>query len=168
MTRVEINQGEVMTVSSSTNPQSDSTKPKASHRAGWMIIFILAILMVLNSLFFGLIGVTPEIFEVDTGVTWSAFSTDYPSVARHLDLAERLNGSGYAGTALFAAALAWFGLRRGHRWAWYALWIFPGVLCLGALWFFTHDQAGIGAFYVGVAMVAILGLVLSYRSVQEQ
>jgi hypothetical protein len=146
---------------------SELTKPKASHKAGRMIVFVLAFLMVLNSLFFGLMGVTPEFFEVDTGVSWSSFSADYPTVATHLDLAERLNGSGFAGTALFAAVLAFFGLRSGARWAWKALWIFPGVLSLGAVWFFTHNQAGIGAFYVGAAIVAILGLVLSYRSVHR-
>ena len=152
-----------MSVSDSIKTQTGETQLKASQRAGWVIVFVLATLMVLNSLFFGLIGVTPEIFEVDTGVAWSRFSADYPTVATHLDLAERLNGSGYAGTALFAAVLAFFGLRAGVRWAWYALWIFPGVLALGALWFYTHNQAGIGAFYIGAAMVAVLGLILSYR-----
>ncbi len=156
-----------MNISNSIKTDSDLTKPKASHRAGRLIVFVLAILMVLNSLFFGLAGVTPEIFEIDTGVEWSRFSADYPTVARHLDLAERLNGSGYAGTALFAAVLAFFGLRSGTRWAWYALLIFPGVLSLGALWFFTHEQAGIGAFYAGAALVALLGLALSYRMLDK-
>lgn len=152
-----------MNISDSIKTGPELTQPKVSHKAGRMIVFVLAVLMVLNSLFFGLMGVTPEFFEVDTGVSWSSFSADYPTVATHLDLAERLNGSGFAGTALFAAVLAFFGLRSGARWVWKALWIFPGVLLLGALWFFTHNQAGIGAFYVGAALVAILGLLLSYR-----
>jgi hypothetical protein len=158
--------GKIMNISDSIKTNSVSTKLKGYSRIGWIILFVLAILMVLNSLFFGLRGVTPEFFEVDTGVAWTSFSADYPTVATHLDLAERLNGSGYAGTALFAAVLAFFGLRSGARWAWNALWIFPGVLSLGALWFFTHNQAGIGAFYVGTALVAILGLVLSYKLVR--
>lgn len=142
---------------------SDLIKPKPTQRAGWIILFVLSILMAANSLFFGLMGVTPEIFEIDTGVAWSDFAADYPTVATHLDLAERLNGSGYFGVMLFAAMVTFFGLRRGERWAWYALWIFPGVLSLGAAWFFTHNQAGIGFFYSGAAAVALLGLLLSAR-----
>lgn len=146
----------------------DSFKPKPYQRAGWIILFVLAILMTLNSLFFGLMGVTPEIFEQDTRVAWGDFSADYPTVATHLDLAERLNGSGYFGTALFAAIVTFFGLRKGARWSWYALWNFPAVLLLGAVWFFTHNQPGIGAFYSGAAAVAILGLLLSFRPVSPR
>lgn len=144
---------------------SESAKPKAYQRAGRIVLFVLAILLSLNSLFFGLVGVTPGIFETDTGVSWSEFSGAYPTVARLLDLAERLNGTGYFGTALFAAVVAFFGLRKGARWAWLSLWIFPAVLSLGAMWFFTHEQPGIGAFYAGVAAVALLGLLLSFRLV---
>lgn len=144
--------------------QTTLNHPNRSQRAGWIIILVLGLLMTLNSLFFGLLGVMPEIFEVDTGVTWAQFSADYPTVAAHLDLAERLNGSGFLASALFAAVLAFIGLRRGERWAWNALWIYPGVLLLGATWFFTHNQAGIGAFYVAAASIAIVGLLLAARS----
>jgi hypothetical protein len=135
-----------------------------SQRAGWLIVLILALLMILNSLFFGLLGVMPEIFEFDTGVSWAQFSANYPTVAAHLDLAERLNGSGYMAAALFSAVLAFVGLRQGVRWAWNALWIYPGVLLLGATWFFTHNQVGIGGFYVAAASIAVLGLLLASRT----
>jgi hypothetical protein len=138
-------------------------KPKTYKRAGWIILFILGILMAINSLFFGLLGVTPEIFEFDTGVAWTNFASDYPAVAAHLDLETRLNGSGFFGVALFAAALAFFGVRRDERWAWKVLWIFPGILTLGSVWFFMHNRPGLGFFYIGAAGIAILGLLLSSR-----
>ena len=147
---------------------SEPAKPTAYQRAGWIVLFVLAILIALNSLFFGLLGVTPDIFATDTGVAWSEFSGAYPTVATLLDLAERLNGTGYFGTALFAAVVAFFGLREGARWAWVSLWIFPAVLSLGAIWFFTHDQPGIGAFYAGVTAVALIGLLLSFRLVSPK
>jgi hypothetical protein len=147
---------------------SESAKPTVYQRAGWIVLFVLAILLALNSLFFGLLGVTPDIFETDTGVAWSEFSGAYPTVAILLDLAERLNGTGYFGTALFAAVVTFFGLRKGARWAWVALWIFPAVLSLGAIWFFTHDQPGIGAFYAGVTAISLIGLLLSFRLVSPK
>jgi len=97
---------------------SDSSKPGAYQRAGWVILLVLSILLAVNSLFFGLVGVTPAIFETDTGVAWGEFSGAYPTVATLLDLAERLNGSGYFGTALFTAIITFYGLRKGIRWTW--------------------------------------------------
>jgi hypothetical protein len=34
-------------------------------------------------------GITPEIFMVDTGVVWVEFANTYPTVASLLDLADR-------------------------------------------------------------------------------
>ena len=137
--------------------------PRAYQRAGWMVIFGLSLVLAGNSLFFGLTGADPEIFETDTGVAWSAFSDDYPTVATLVDLAERLNGTGYFGMSLFAAVVALFGLRKRARWSWYALWLFPAALLLRAGWFFTHDQPLVGGFYSAVAATAVVGLLLPFR-----
>ena len=137
---------------------------KVYQKRAWLILFVLGILLTLNALIFAVMGTTPAIFEVDTGVAWSEFSTAYPTVAVAVDLETQLNGTGYFGTALFATLVTFFGFRKGERWAWYTLWVLPLVLGLGAVWFATHNQpGGLSIFYGITALIAVAGLLLPIR-----
>lgn len=126
----------------------------------WLIPFVLAILLSLNTAFILVRGTDPGVFEMDTGVAWSEFSDAYPTVATLLTLQERLLAAGVMGFGLYAAVVTYLKYRKGERWAWYTMWLLPGMLALLAALLYLHDQANVGIYYVGAAAVAVLGMLL--------
>ena len=77
---------------------------------------------------------------------------------------ERLTGAVMLGFALFAAMVSYGPFRRGNRWAWATLWIVPLALGLVTGVFLTHGAGELGGFYGGLAVLAVLMLVLPYRA----
>ena len=140
------------------------TQEKFYQKYAWVLLFVLGILLSLTSLFIVISGgFDMSDFEMSTGVVWDEFTDLQPEVAAYVVRLLRLSGVGFAGFALFAAALAWTGYRRGKRDAWYIMWLFPIILGGTAIVFFTADAAGLGAYYGGAAVIALLGLFLPYR-----
>lgn len=133
-------------------------------RLAWVIPFAVGVLMLLSTLFIVVSGANPPAqFEVDTGVVWSVFKSDYPTVAQLVSLLELLVGIGYFTIGVFTAVIAVTLYREGKSWAWYVLWILPAVLGFAAVLFFTHDQAYVGYYYVGLAVISLVGLILPLR-----
>jgi hypothetical protein len=134
------------------------------HRYAWIILFALGLLLSLSTLAILVGGANPPMqFEVDTGVPWAVFAGDYPTVATLVSLQELLIGTGFLSGSLFATIVAFSKYRRGERWAWYIMWILPGMLGLAALLFFTHAQAYVGYYYLGAVALAVLGLLAPIR-----
>lgn len=130
----------------------------------WIILFGLGLLLSLSTIGILVSGSNPPMqFEVDTGVAWKGFAADYPTVATLVTITEQLIAAGFLGFALFATVIAFSKYRAGERWAWYIMWIFVGVLTFAAILFFTHEQAYVGYFYVGAAVLAVVGLLLPVR-----
>ncbi|MCZ7543275.1 MAG: hypothetical protein M5R40_06925 [Anaerolineae bacterium] len=141
-----------------------STNEKAYQKRAWLIPLVLGVLIGLMSLLIaGFAGVDMSEFEASTGAIWSAFSDAQPEVAEYIIRLERLAGVGFAGFALIGAAIAWTGYRRGEPWAWYALWLFPIIFGLAAVVFFAAEATGLGLYYGGAAVIAMVGLLLPYR-----
>jgi hypothetical protein len=135
----------------------------AYQRLAWVIPFGVGVLMLLSTLFIVLSGANPPAqFEVDTDVMWSVFKSDYPSVAQLVSLLELLVGIGYFTIGAFTVVIAATTFREGKSWAW-VLWILPAVLGFAAVLFFTHDQAYVGYYYVGLALLSPVGLILPVR-----
>jgi hypothetical protein len=144
---------------------SNQEDVKGYYKNAWIIMFVLGILLSIDHLTYALIGFTPEIFEMDTGVPWAEFYGAYPTVATLVVVAERLSATGYLGMALFTTTVSFFGLRKGERWSWYALWIFPIVYGLGVAQMFQHEQIVFGLAYGVVTVLAVIGLLLPMRKI---
>ena len=136
---------------------------KVYHKYAWVILFGLSILLVVNILIVGVLTSDTSDFESNTGVAWDALSATYPSVASAYILEQRLVYVAFAGIGLFAMVIAYFGLRTGHRWAWFALWILPAVLALTAILMLSGRRPEIGVFYGGFTIAAMIGLLLPIR-----
>lgn len=142
----------------------DRNDDRFYQKHAWIILFGLASLLSLSTMGILVSGSNPPMqFEVDTGISWTSFAGDYPTVATLVTLTEQLIGTGFLGFALFATVIAFTKYRAGERWAWYIMWIFAGVLTLAAVLFFTHEQAYVGYFYIGAAVLVVVGLLLPVR-----
>lgn len=141
-----------------------STGEKAYQKYAWVLLFGLGLLFSLSSLFLVVSGgFDMSDFEISTGTVWSEFSDNQPAIAEYILQLERLSGVGFAGVALFAAALAWTSYRRKDKRAWYLMWLFPLTLIVAALVFFSAGAGGLGIYYGAAAGIALLGLLLPYR-----
>ena len=140
-------------------------------RNAWIVFLVLSIL-------FGLIGVghlieggsnLSEIAEGMTGETWEELRAANPTHANLVDLIHRSSGADFIAVALLSMAVCLTGFRRGERWAWYAMWVWPLRATLGLVLFFTAGiQPGSPASFVMilsaiVLVISALALALSYR-----
>lgn len=133
-------------------------------RYAWLLMFGLALLLALGAGGMMATGANPPMqFETDTGVSWAAFSADYPTVATLVSLEDLLLGTAFVAFALLTAAIAATKYRAGERWAWRVLWLFPALLLATTVLMFTHDQAYVGYYYAGATALSVLGLGLPAR-----
>lgn len=98
-----------------------------------------------------------------TGRAWEQFASQDPEVAYLF--ARQLNILGFlgAGFGLLAAVVSVIPYRRGERWAWHALWLFP-VTIGGVAARMLIDQYPAGYYYAGITTVALVALLLPIRS----
>jgi hypothetical protein len=136
---------------------------RAYQKYAWVILLALSILLLVLILIVAGIEDHALEFQKDTGVAWDELMAAYPGVAAAYTLNLRLLYVGYASLPLFSLVVTYFGLRPGHRWAWYALWVLPAALTLTAILLASGRQPGVGAIYGSFAVVAVVGLLLSYR-----
>jgi hypothetical protein len=129
----------------------------------WLVLFGLGILLVLNMLFLLIVGGGTDQFEINTGIPFSEVNDAYPTVVNQVVAQEKLLSVGYLGFALFICLTAYFPYRAGEQWAWYGMWIMPGVLGLTAGVMFAYDSAGLGAFYAAFAVISLMPLLMSRR-----
>ena len=140
------------------------SQEKAYQKYAWVILFVLSILLVVNIAFVAVFEDHPSEFGKDTGATWSAFTSAYPDVAAAYTFQQHLVYAAFASLALFALLASYFGLRKGDRWAWFSLWLLPAMLILTTLLFFLQSrQPAVGFVYGIYALVAVIGLLLTYR-----
>lgn len=133
---------------------------------GWILVLAVAALQVLSAAML-LIGSGPGTFEADTGVAWNELLTAYPTVADQFLMAQQASLVGNLGLGLVSIAVALFALRNGERWAWFIMWILPasmvpGMLNLAA----TETQGGVAVFAGLIILIAVVGLLISYRSLR--
>jgi hypothetical protein len=63
------------------------------------------------------------LFQGIAGTTWDGLRAADPGAARFIDYQVRSNGAWIFWSGLLTLAVAIFGLRRGHRWAWLMMWL---------------------------------------------
>lgn len=73
------------------------------------------------------------LFSGITGMTWDEFRAADPAGARFIDSQVRIGGVELLLVGALTLAIAIYGLRRGQRWAWLTMWLWPGWLVLGLL-----------------------------------
>jgi hypothetical protein len=140
-----------------------SSQEKPYEKYAWVILFLLsALLLVIILIVAGLEDHALE-FQKDTGVAWEELMAAYPGVAASYTLNLRLLYVAYASLSLFSLVVSYFGLRPGHRWAWYALWLLPAALALTAILLASGRQPDVGAIYGAFAVVVVVGLLLPIR-----
>jgi hypothetical protein len=115
-------------------------------RNGWTIftgISVVSALFGLGDMFSG--GSTfasgeGVLFNRLTGTTWDALQAADPGAAKLIDYQVRAGGAGLLLVGIFSLAICVTALRRGERWAWYAMWVWPlGVaLIVAVLWSATR------------------------------
>lgn len=122
-------------------------------RRGAQLIALVGLVQVISSIHFLFVNFSDQFLErgislEQVGVTKAqirAFNPDLLNYISHLHIA--IAGFGMA-LGLVVAALAWFGIRRGLRWAWWA--------CVSAV--FTAAAVGLPAhFFYNLATLGHLG-----------
>ncbi|MCC6192035.1 MAG: hypothetical protein IT318_23650 [Anaerolineales bacterium] len=136
---------------------------RAYQEYAWVILFLLSALLVVTTLIVAGVEDHAHEFQADTGATWVEFTAAYPGVADAYVLTQRLLYVGFISLALFALIITYFGVRQGHRWAWWAMWLLPAALVLTTLLFLQSRRPETGAVYGGFAAVAVIGLLLPIR-----
>jgi len=98
------------------------------------------------------------------GRTWEQFAAQDPKIASLLSRQLVTLGLLGAGFGLLAALVSAIPYRRGERWAWYSLWLFP--ITFGAVagrQLIDHYPAGY--YYAGLSAAAVVALLLPIRDV---
>ena len=131
----------------------------------WAPLATVATFAALSALW---VALTPAGDQTElAGRTWEEFAQQDPEVAYLFSRQLQTLGTLGAGFGVLAAATALVPYRRGERWAWYALWLFP--ITIGAVAArMVVDQYPAGYYYAGLTVIAILGLVLTIRDFVRQ
>jgi len=136
---------------------------EARRNSGWVLLLVVAALRTLGGLMLLLLS-GPATFESDTGIAWSELNDVYPTVATQFSTAQQASLIGSLAIGLFSLAITYFALRDGQRWAWWTMWILPAsilpsILSLAQM----GEQAWVAVFGAIVILLAVAGLLLSYR-----
>ena len=155
-----------------------SVKPKTEsffERHAWKVLLFFSVFMALIGLPDILVGGSfyqekeGTLLEAITGMTWEQLEAASPNAAAMIDFKMRVGGMQFLFLGLFSMAITVTGFRRGERWAWYTMWLYPlflGLHSLIILSAYKHPKAGIPVPLVSglvVLVITALTLVLSYR-----
>lgn len=104
-----------------------------------------------------------------TGTTWDELKAADPAAARFIDSQVRSGGAQLLLIGLLSFAITLFGLRRGQRWAWRTMWLWPLWLVLVLIVMLLTERvpgAGIPVPMISGTIflfITVGTLVLSYR-----
>jgi hypothetical protein len=132
-------------------------------RVPWISWGALAIVATFAALAALWVALTPAGEQTElAGRTWEQFVQQDQEVASLYAMDLAILGLLGAGFGLLAVLVSLIPYRRGERWAWYALWVFP--ITIGAVAArMLVDQYSTGYFYAGLTAIAALALVLPAR-----
>lgn len=130
-------------------------------RHAWKVFAVLGVIVVLFGA--GDIGSggtsfqsgEAVLFSSMTGTTWDELRVANPGAAKLIDYLWRAEGAALVVVGLLTVAISLTALRRGERWAWYAMWVFPLWIALVYLVFWIA-QPDLGS---GIPIPLISGAV---------
>jgi len=114
---------------------------RAYEKYGWLILAVSAVF-----------GIVAAVMTTLPPLSWF---TD-PVIIMTYSLLGAL-GVTWVGFDLFALILTLIPFRRGERWAWFTLWMLP------LLWLFQFVLAPDLSYYLVLAIISTVGLILPYR-----
>ena len=114
---------------------------RAYEKYGWLILAVSAVF-----------GIVAAVMTTLPPLSWF---TD-PVIIMTYSLMGAL-GVTWVGFNLFALILTLIPYRRGERWAWFTLWMLP------LLWLFQFALSPDLSYYLVLAIISTVGLILPYR-----
>src|SRR5213594_91962 len=101
------------------------------HGYAWKILLGMSVLIALfgvgDVLSGGATFVDGEsvLFQRLTGTTWTDLQATDPGAANLIDYQVRASGMHLLIVGILSVAVSLTGFRKGERWAWYAMWVWP-------------------------------------------
>ena len=144
-------------------------------RHAWKVFTGLSLIVVLfgvgDVLSGGLTFQTGEdvLFYSLSGTTWGELNAAAPGPANLINYQVRAGGVYLLMTGLLSLSITLTGLRRGDRWAWYAMWVWPlGIVLIDAQLLSSVRTLGSGIPVPVISgtifiIVSVATLALSYR-----
>ncbi len=149
-----------------TEKLTNGMPERAYERYAWVIFFIFPIFFISESVRGLLFVVPPDETNLQsiTGMTWSQLAALNPRVAEYIGFASVVTYGLMLSFAILIMAISATSYRRGEKWSWYALWIFPlfSVL-IAATRYFRYGDIETAIFDVPFLLLILLGLLLPYR-----
>jgi len=128
----------------------------------WGLLSVVSTFVAASALW---VALTPAGDQTElAGRTWEQFAQQDPEVASLYSMDLVVLGLLGAGFGLLAVAVSVIPYRRGERWAWYALWLFP-VTIGGVAARMLIEQYTAGYYYAGITTVALVALLIPIRNV---
>lgn len=142
----------------------EGTASTKAGRWGWWIWIVVSALLALNGVGLYFFSDNPTVFEQDTGVSYAEVHAAYPSVAEQIVREGQTISILLTVVGLMAGTASLAGLRRRARWAWWVTGIVLAMLAYFVVRFTVFQgRADIGGYYLGIAVVALAGQLLSRR-----
>lgn len=130
---------------------------------GWSLLLFVAFIQVLSASML-LISNKPAVFESDTGVAWAELNRVFPTVASQFSGAQQSSLVMTLAAGLLSLGIIYFAFRERQRWAWFTMWILPAAMIPGTISLaLTENQAGIAVLGGALILLAVVGLLISYR-----
>jgi len=114
---------------------------RAYEKYGWVILAVSAVF-----------GIVAAVMTTLPPLSWFT----HPVIVTAYSLMGAL-GVTWVGFNLFALILTLIPYRRGERWAWFTLWMLP------LLWLFQFVLSPDLSYYLVLAIISTVGLILPYR-----
>lgn len=128
----------------------------------WVLLFLPSLGGAAFSLVFLFRGPTDLQTEELVGQGWVQWSVEQPEAARLVELGFGLAGVNGLLVGVFGMVIAAGPYRRGERWAWYLLLLFPALL-LGAQYVNAKTGLGMDVDAPVLLVVMVAGLALPLR-----
>lgn len=99
----------------------------------WAVLSVIFVLFGAGDIQMGGLtyaGGEAVLFSGITGTTWDELKAADPAAARLIDSLVRSGGTHLLFIGLLSLTVSLFGLRRGQRWAWLTMWLWPLYLVL--------------------------------------
>jgi hypothetical protein len=108
----------------------------------WLGFLVLGAINLADGAIMAVFGAeaVQETIREQLGTSWADLSSSSPTLAQYVNTLVVIVGLLIAGFSLFIIVVSVTGYRKGHRWAWYAMWN-PAVfyLLLSAIFFSRGD-----------------------------